>query len=461
MPIHPALREQGFLVEIAIQTAERPNAATRNVQLMAAELEALGYVTAEAQSMVLDEELTHAAEVLAAQEMAYATIPRAYRVQGYDLVDTHHQSLRQVFKGGIEHSEYELGNRVAGAEWELKRRRAELENLETIVGLPVGGVCIEISASPFDKPKHEQLAQHYNGLTMVRASVKSDTDSVVQYNYALPVTNPEFLQAIQTKLGRPRGEHILNSDELLQHPIVQTGDQHPELLARRIENLLGASLMETALGDSAVRMIKKAIHNRREAWEFANSQDQTDIHEELLASMIEAARLSPNGWNPAINAIRSGFWKELKDRFNGRHITSAQGGIINAAASRAVAAGDVFIACGSTVEATLSSQITRTQIINNLRTEVKGMGGCSACGAKGLLYGCGLCSSCNKKWCDAYALNGKQTAVNDLAYKNYARGSTAQQETWLDILRRDWLRTKKQVELKRKLQAEQEQGRAA
>src|SRR5205823_1638114 len=121
---------------------------------------------------------------------------------------------------------------------------AELSNLDIIIAMPAGTMCVEISPPPIDKPKHEQLAQHYNGLTMIRATVKDGSGRILQYNYALPVTNPEFIQAVQTKLGVGAQEQVTSSQELLERPIQQSIDRSAAQVAREVDNLVGAALLE-------------------------------------------------------------------------------------------------------------------------------------------------------------------------------------------------------------------------
>ncbi len=416
------------------QTIHQPNAANRGIDLMSAEMGIWGEVTPELQAMVLDEELTHAVEILAAQEKGYGVVPRTFYQRGDDLIDIHNQGLRQVLGDGIRCSEAEIDQEILGADWEVERRRAELNNLDTIVAMPANSVCVEISAPPVDKPEDEQLAQHYTGLTMVRVSIKGETNKISQYNYALPISSPEFLHALQYKLGVEPQDHSIDPQRLLETPIIQKLDQPAAEKAREVDNLVGASLLEVAMGHSALRMIKKAIENRRETWEFVSSDTHADIHQELLDNMQQASLLDQDSRHQEMAAIRSGFWKELKDRFNGRRQIGMAAGILQAAASRAVAAGDVFIACGNTVYATEftssamsnSGSVDRSRVVRSLRKEVKGSGSCGGCGAKGTLYGCGLCQKCNKKWCDEYERSGKQLDIKNLAYLNYSRSSDDQ-----------------------------------
>lgn len=461
-------------LEQSYSKPNQPNAATRNVDLMADELAMLGYISPELWAMALDEEDTHAAELLPAQDkMAYATVPRNYRQEDGDLVDKHNQHLTAVLDGGVAHIKERLASGVPGSDWELRRRLAERKNLDRIIDMPTGSVCLEISASPFDKPKPEQKAQHYTDLTIVRASFKGHEGEVDQYNYVLPISSLEFLRAVQSKLGRHGENQILASDELLENPIIEPVDQPIGVAAKKFDSLMGAALLEASVGDSAVRMIKKAIESRREAWQFITSEDNIDLHQELMAAMQSAALLPQSERAEAMDSIRIGFWRELIDRFRGRDIIIREGGVLMAAAARAVVDGDVYIACGSTVSAmaptTRESAASRSQTVASLRSEIKGSGSCSACGAKGTLYGCGLCSRCNKKWCDVYEQTGKQLEIKELAYQNYGRDTeTAKTSTGSllnadETLKEQWARIGREVkqkqEIKKMREAESEARR--
>jgi hypothetical protein len=456
MQTHPNVIQGNPNQELEASQPRPLNAATRNVDLMAFEMQLYGEVSDELWAMVQDEEATHAAELLAAQEMAYATVPRTFRLEGNDLVDKHNQRLKKVLQGGIKNIQDQQDKGVPGASWELRRRLAESVNVDKIIGLGPGMACVEISASPFDKPENERKAQHYTDLTMIRASFMGHDNLVQQYNYVLPVSSIELLKAIQTKLGRSSEEHILSSEELLENPIIQPADEPVETAIRELDNLIGAALLEVSVGESAVRMIKKAIENRKEAWQFINSESNDNLHNELKAVMVQAAELPPAQRQRAIEAIRSGFWKELKDRFSERKVLMQEGGIIMAAAERAVADGDVFIACGSTVTATSfsgegSGLIGRAGVVKSLRENIIGNGACSGCGAKGKLYGCGLCSSCNKKWCDIYEATGKQTEIKELAYRNYGRPGAGIFEIRTETFSEYWQRIGEEIRQKHQL----------
>jgi hypothetical protein len=405
--------------------------ANRNLNLMNRELMMAGRVRPETWAMLLDEEKTQASEILAqieqdGQKKAFAAIPRTYFPSSEGLRDRHGQELTRIFDDGVNYIGQQVG-RVPGADWEHQRRQTERQNLEKIINMPEGTVVMEISASPSDKPKHEQSAQHYNGLTMIRASIKAvgDGGRVQQYNYAIALDSPEFLLAVQAKLGI--AEPTVDSQQLLENPVIVQSSDSAESTARRIDGLIGAALLESAVGKSTLRMLARAVEQRREAWEFINSPQQADLEHELFIAMSQAAQLDATGRSEAIKAIRTGYWRELIDRFNGRLPAAGSvelaGTILAEAAARAVADGDVFIACGDTVQAKAMTHQQRTEMMHKLRNEVTGNGACQACGKKGMLYGCGLCSGCNKKWCDAYEASGEQTDLKDLAYRRLTRSA--------------------------------------
>ena len=456
------------------QIAHYPNALTRNVDLMADELSILGYVTPEVQALTVDEEHTQAVEILAAQERSYAVVPRVFEIKNNDLVDRYGLGLNKILDDGINSIQAEVDGRVPGADWELERRVAERANARKIIAMPPGTMCVETSVTPFDKPEGEQLAQHYTGLTMVRASIKDrhQSNKIIQYNYVLPLPNPDFAITLQEKFGIKGAE--FDSLNLLTNPHMQEFNGDSKQAGQTIDSLIGAALLETSLGHSAVRMIKKAIDQRREAWEFVNSKAHADIDRELLDKMEVASTLPPAQREHMMRAIRSGYHKALKERFNGRQVSAAAGSVLEMAASQAVADGDVFISCGNTVMATAfgakGSAASRSATIDSLLSEVKGSGSCVACGARGLLFGCGFCSRCNQIWCGAYK-NGKQLSVEEVAYRGYGRSTTDQsdlaegllnyfQEVASEVKQRQELQKLKEARAK-KLKEEQELAQAA
>ncbi len=413
------------------------SALTRAVRLMAEERRRLGEVTPELKAMILDEELTPVLEVVVDQtKEAYGIVPRSFRVQGDDLIDPHGQSLAEVAERGREWSRQEVAKETPGAWREYHRRTAEENNVSIIARMPAGTMLVEPSFNPIDWTDEERKAQNYGGLTMLRVSLKplETPDKVIQFNYVLPgLDTPEAILAMQEKLGVAKDNRTINTNRALANPLQKSFHGSVLEAGRGIDGLAGIILLEHSLGHSAVRMMKRAIEHRREAWRFITSADQSDVHEELLAHIERLSFAHPQLWDHGMAGIRTGFTKELKDRFLGREqlaseSTTPTNSILEAAAERAVLAGDVFIACGTTINATAfgheSSAAERAATASKLMMEVSGSGSCSACGAKGLLYGCGVfCYGCNKKWCEEYALTGKQLEAEDLTFSRLVRPS--------------------------------------
>jgi len=429
MPSQEQLTEQ---FDEAVEEDFLDSALTRAVRLMAEERERLGHVTPELKAMILDEELTPVLEVVVDQTReAYGVVPRSFRVQGDDLIDPHDQSLAEVADRGREWSRQEVVKEVPGAWRELQRRTAEANNIATIAQMPPGTLCIEVSANPIDWTEEERESQHYTGLTMIRASLKplDSPNEVIQLNFVLPELDaPEAILNLQQKLDIEPGEQTIDTQRLLANPKLVEFDGSVTEAGREVDGLLGAVLLEKSVGHSTLRMIKRAIERRRETWRFITSADQSDVHEELLAHIERLSFAHPQLWEHGMAGIRTGFTKELKDRFLGREqlvteSTTPTVSILEAAAERAVLAGDVYVACGTTVNATAlgesqsATPAQRAEVVASLRTEIKGKGTCNGCGTTGLLYGCGIfCYSCNKKWCDEFVATGKQLEANELAF---------------------------------------------
>lgn len=403
------------------------SALIRSVRLMAEARQRWGTVPPEIKAMILDEELTPVLEVVVDQTTeAYGVVPRSFRVEADDLIDPHGQSLTGVAERGSRWSRQEVKQGVPGAWNELQRRNTEAKNIAKIARMPAGSLLVEVSANPIDWTAEERTAQHYTGLTMIRASVKpyDDPNEVLQFNYVLPnLDTPEAILNLQNRLEIENDGQTIDTNKMLAHPLEKAYDGSALAAGREIDGLLGATLLEKSVGHSALRMIQRAIERRREAWRFITNNEQSDVHSELLAHIEWLATRHPQFWEQELAPIRTGFTRELKDRFLNRHLTTSEvvaGSIIVAAASRAAEAGDVYIACGTIVTATEFSTQTasaagRAEAVKSLLENVVGEGECSACGVKGSLYGCGLCSGCNKKWCDIFVMTGNQTAIKNLA----------------------------------------------
>lgn len=444
------------------------SALTRSVRLMADARQRWGIVPPEIKAMILDEELTPVLEVVVDQTTeAYGVVPRSFRVEGNDLIDPHGQSLTEVSERGSRWSRQEVKRGVPGAWKELQRRNTEAENIARIARMPAGTLLLEISANPIDWTIEERAGQHYTGLTMIRASVKphDNPSEVSQFNFILPnLDTPEAILNLQDRLGIGSDGETVDTNKILAHPLEKLYDGSAIGTAREIDGLLGASLLEKSVGHSTLRMIQRAIERRREAWRFITNSEQADVHSELLAHIEWLSTRHRQFWEQEMAAIRTGFTRELKDRFLNRQISAptVEGGILVAAASRAAQAGDVYIACGTTVTATEFSTQTataagRAEAVKPLLENVVGKGECGACGAKGSLYGCGLCSSCNKKWCDIYVRTGEQTAIKDLTSSRSSKSKNAKQSQQKTPKESDWQRIKREVQEKKIIRRQQRQ----
>lgn len=382
---------------------------TRSVELFYLDLQYYGEVRPETAQAVIDEEKTNAAEDIARVKSGYAAVPRTYFQKNGDLFDVHGNSLSEVLSGGVTWAEKDTANNVAGADWELKRRKAEQKNLKNFIGSEPGTIFMEISVPP-NKPEHELKQQGYSAMTHIRISAKDSSDRVSQHNLYLPDTSTDFSSNLQKLIGSQKLYD--DAQELLENPIVMTGNIDIKSKIKEIENLCGAALFNSNADQSVLQMIKKAAGAKKEAWEFVSSSHD-DLNTELRQRIEKLAKADPRLWADGMERIRIGYLKELRERYDGKRRWAENGSIIDAAAAQAVAQSDVFITCGGTVEVRISSSSTASnaaEVAAKLISEVAGSGVCQACGAKGSLYGCGvMCGECNRIWCAEYARsNGKQ-----------------------------------------------------
>ena len=383
---------------------------TRSVELFCLDLRYYGQVRPETAQAVIDEEQTNAAEDIARVKSKYAAVPRMYFQKDHDLVDIHGNHLKEVLSDGVKWAENDAASMVPGANWELARRQAELKNLERFIESEPGTVFVEISAPP-QKPTHELRQQGYCEMTHVRISAKGLTNKVLQHNLYLPHANTKFSERLQEMLGADvvYGE----AQRLLENPIVLTGADNLQASIKEVENLCGAALLNTDADKSILQMIKKASGAKKEAWAFVSSEAHTDLNTELRQKIAKLSKEDPRFWGSGMEEIRTGYLKELRERYDGKIRKANAGSIIDAAAAQAVADSDVFITCGGTIEARgvkAAALASAAEVAAKLRYEVKGSGTCQACGAKGSLYGCGvMCGECNRIWCAEYAKsNGKR-----------------------------------------------------
>lgn len=170
------------------------------------------------------------------------------------------------------------------------------------------------------------------------------------------------------------------------------------------------------------------------------------------------------------NDLRYDIMSSFKQRLEGSWVDlGSLGDSVAAAGDAERALGTQFGGCDTVVSANVAEasgyvnarapgQAERAKMIKQLREKSVGKGSCSACGAGGKLFGCGLCASCNKKWCDIYEKFGKQTPINDLARFKPSRGERPLFKT--ETFGEYWARLGREEELK-KLQREAELAEAA
>lgn len=436
---------------------ELPNPTTRSVELFADDLRNFGLVRPETAQAVIDEELTNAAEDTAKTKSGYGVVPRTYYQRGETLVDKYQNDLVEIFDDGIEWCQEEVLAGKPGAGWELERRRADRDNLDKILTLSSGEALIEISSTPLDKPQHERETQGYNGMTHVRVSAK-EADRVEQSNFFLPTSEPHFLLRLQSLVGMPLGQRTISSQQLLERPITT------QLNVKEIESLIGVALLDLSPDHAILAMVKKAASARREAWEFVSSDEHGELRRELERKISELASLPSQWWLNGINDLRKGFLKELRERYDGNVSAAKYGEVIGTAAAQAVADGDVFITCGGAIESTapVASGSSRSSVANKLRNEVKGSGTCTACGAAGPLYGCGVfCKACNDVWCDKY-LTGEQLSAKQIRYLRHVklagRANETKQWDFFEELARYWHQLKREAAAKKLTEKQSKEG---
>lgn len=381
-----------------------------------------------------------AAEDIARVKSRYAVVPRDYFQHGDKLTDIYDNDLKQVFVDGAEWAAEEAAKGTLGAEWEAERRWAEVRNIKKFLDLPPGNMMIEISAPP-ERPAAELRAQGYTGMTHVRVSAKVDHIKVKQYNIILPAAGGKFLKDLQILLGVAESQAEPDAQRLLARPLEMPIGENTDEKLKELENLCGAALLGTNPDKAVLQMIKKAAGARREAWKFVDAAQHDDLNLELAAKIDNLARQGPAIWQSGIEEIRIGYMKELRERYDGKFRLAAAGSIIEGAAAQAVADSDVFITCGTTLE-TARQAATATshgEVAARLLRETAGSGTCSACGATGTLWGCGVfCATCNRIWCDEYAKSGKELSYSQIRYLRHGKLADARPRSFIDDIIDSW-----------------------
>jgi hypothetical protein len=197
--------------------------------------------------------------------------------------------------------------------------------------------------------------------------------------------------------------------------------------------------------------------------------DNTDLlkaHMDSLVSLAARAELPIGHVSALTNDLRYDIMASYKQRLEGNwQELGSLAESVAAAGENERANGTEFWGCDSVVSANSSntgyvnaegghrpSLVERQKIAKILQKEVKGKGSCAACGAKGNLFGCGLCSRCNKEWCDKYEATGEQTPVNKLG--RFGRGQP-ENDSGTESFADYWARLGREIELSR-LEKEEE-----
>jgi len=194
------------------------------------------------------------------------------------------------------------------------------------------------------------------------------------------------------------------------------------------------------------------------------NKDLLTAHMDSLAALASRAEL-PTGHVAALaNDLRYDIMSSYKQRLEGRwQDLGSLADSVAAAGENERSNGTEFWGCDSVVTANTANSgyvnaggsrvpklADRIRIARSLREEVKGNGSCAACGAKGKLFGCGLCGACNKEWCEKYEATGKQTPINKLGRfrRGHMENSTAETfgEYWARLGREAEIRQLKKEE---------------
>jgi hypothetical protein len=177
-----------------------------------------------------------------------------------------------------------------------------------------------------------------------------------------------------------------------------------------------------------------------------------------LLALAARAELPVGHVSALTNDLRYDIMASYKQRLEGNwQDFGSLAESVAAAGESERANGTEFWGCDSVVSARATSTgyvnaegshkptlVERQKVVKNLREEVKGKGNCAACGAKGNLFGCGLCGRCNKEWCDKYEANGEQTPINKLG--RFGQGG-AESDSGTESFAEYWARLGREIEL--------------
>jgi len=398
------------------------NPSLASLEIIRQDFSTIGYAQEKTKSRIIDEEMTHAAEVVAAVTNN-ADIPRFYSQVGMDLIDTHGVSLKNVLANGIDYIEKGHSNRL-GDWWELRRRKIELKNLDGIVSMPIGFASIEISPTDLSKPKEELRTQGYTGDTLVRVTYKCMDKSVIQRNIILKASDLKTLNKLRNIIEKG-SEKVKAAEEALEKmQYVAVLEKDFESLVTTISNFANSEL----LSYNPLKFVSGALSRYRQ--KSLNSWEVVSSNQDLFEQMYQRMEMLSNKNTldgKELDKIRAGVWQILCNQAKYSDIKKANKNLlIEDGIRNACLAGAIFTACGGTVSVGESSAkgiggySDRYNAVRLLIDRFCGVGRCNACGSSGFTYGCGVyCKSCNQVWCQAYLMTGKQLSDKEVANTQY------------------------------------------
>lgn len=383
------------------------------------DIKTFGYCSEQTKKQIIDEEKTHAAEIVASA--CYETdIPREYYLRNDDIFDGHGVSLKNVLEKGIKH--IEQGHfKKNGWEWELKRRKSESKNLEKIISMPEGLACIEISSTDISKPESELKSWGYSGSTLVRVTYKNNNGILTQRNVMFNISDIKTLNMLRKEIDF-NSDYINNSDELLSSPLfVSVNNGNLDCFVAEIKNFIKEQESSRKPLNYLLNVVKRSKNANNNSWEVVKDHY---IFEEMFNEMTSL--VNNNIFSETdINLIRAGAWQVLLDQVSSSKNTMATPSINNGKA-RALSLGAVFTSCGGTItlespaNSYTSGFFDRYQTAKSLLDRISISGTCKACGVSAMMYGCGVyCRGCNSIWCQEYIDTGRQLSHKEILEKKY------------------------------------------
>lgn len=396
------------------------NPAVTSAERIKSDIDTFGYCREATKAQIIDEEKTHAAEILSSVSQS-ADIPRVYKTISGDAVDKFGVSLSTVLNNGIKYLE-ENFSECEGSDWELKRRKIELKNLQESISLPAGMVSVEISATDYTKPEHQRLKFGYGGDTLVRINYKKTDSELVQRNIIVKTSDLKKINQLR-RLIDSYAENIQSSEEALDKMIyVSAVEASVNNLVAKINNFASEQHSNLRPANYLLSLIIRSKKQAINSWEFINQNDEV-----FEAMFMEMQKIASNyKSDESINDIRVGGWQILLDRFKNQDNFDKEISVTRGL-MKAKAIGAVFTSCGGTIG--LDDGVSRLggpnyfgryEVVSMLLDRINDSGSCQSCGTEGLLYGCGVyCRSCNLVWCQEYLKSGRQLSDKEIGWRKY------------------------------------------